>query len=110
MRHWNISRDIKQGVKISWSKGIENIRSLLSCHCGITLEIPLFKCVHNFLSNHFLIMVFKTLSDNSKVYNTLSIDYFFHSVEIFLIVAVTSNFLFKSEHFSHMSLFKPFIF
>ena len=71
-RHWNISRDIKQGVKFSWSKGIEIIQS----HCGITLEIPtfLFKCVHNVLSKHFLIMVFKTLSDNSKMYITLSID------------------------------------
>ena len=71
-RHWNISRDIKQGVKFSWSNGIEIIQS----HCGITLEIPtfLFKCVHNVLSKHFLIMVFKTLSDNSKMYITLSID------------------------------------
>lgn len=71
-RHWNISRDIKQGVKFSWSK----VNEIIQSHCGITLEIPtfLFKCVHNVLSKHFLIMVFKTLSDNSKMYITLSID------------------------------------
>ena len=33
------SRDIKQGVNISWSKGIEIIQSVLSYHCGIMLEI-----------------------------------------------------------------------
>ena len=32
-RHWNISRDIKQGAKISWSKGIKIIQSLFSYHC-----------------------------------------------------------------------------
>ena len=26
---WNISRNIKQGVKVSWSKGIKIIQSLL---------------------------------------------------------------------------------
>ena len=31
--------DIKQGTKMSWSKGIEIIQNLFSCHCGIILEI-----------------------------------------------------------------------
>ena len=38
-RHWNISRDIRQGAKISLYKGIEIIHSLFSYHCGIMLEI-----------------------------------------------------------------------
>ena len=33
--HWNIFRDIKQGAKISWSKGTEIIQSLFSYHCEI---------------------------------------------------------------------------
>ena len=31
--------DIKQGTKMSWSKGTEIIQNLFSCHCGIILEI-----------------------------------------------------------------------
>ena len=31
--------DIKQGTNISWSKGIEIIQNLFSCHCGIMLGI-----------------------------------------------------------------------
>ena len=53
MRHWNISRDIKQGIKISWSKGIEVIQSLFSCHCEIMLEINIkryLKITHIFSS------------------------------------------------------------
>ena len=33
------SRDKKQGVKMSWSKGIEIIQSLFFWHCGFMLEI-----------------------------------------------------------------------
>ena len=32
-------RDVKQGTKMSWSKGIEIMQSLFSYHCGIMLEI-----------------------------------------------------------------------
>ena len=34
-------RDIKQGAKISWPKGIGIIQSLFSYHCGIMLEISI---------------------------------------------------------------------
>ena len=39
MRHWNISKDIKQDEKISWSKYIEIIHNLFSYHSEIMLEI-----------------------------------------------------------------------
>ena len=45
--------DIKQGTKISWSKGIEVTQSLWSHHCGIMLEINIkryLKITHIFSS------------------------------------------------------------
>ena len=36
--------DIKQGAKISWSKVIEIIQSLLSYYCGIIVEISIKRC------------------------------------------------------------------
>ena len=52
-RHWNISRDIKQGAKMSWSKGIEIIQSLFSYLCGNVLKINIkryLRITHIFLS------------------------------------------------------------
>ena len=40
-RHWTISRDIRQGAKISLCEGIEIIQSLFSRHCGVMLEIDI---------------------------------------------------------------------
>ena len=53
MRHWNISRDIKQGAKFSWSKSIEITQNPFTYHCGTMLEINIkiyLKITHIFSS------------------------------------------------------------
>ena len=47
-RHWNISRDIKQGAKMSWSKGTEIIQSVLWSLWNYARQISFF-----FLLNMF---------------------------------------------------------